>query len=297
MSLSGLQEPLDLLEQKDYTAAIEALERTVAALPAHLGAHVLLAHAYEAQQRWGRALEAWAEVQFLMPNSPIAEAGKRRVLRRIDGIKDGDEPLPLAGFPDADAEPADPMAADAPPEEEPQERDPEDEDDGSSSTEGASGLTELRRQAEQEARQGGARPGLADDDSSADPPSSPEESATPEEQVEQFEDEGDADDLDRLIDKLQSARIDTEPDAAADAPPPSSEETGTEAPDEDDSDEDDPGEVVSETLARIHEGQGDYEKAAYIYAQLAEQEPDQAEEFREKAAEMREKANDMDETS
>ena len=292
MSLSDLQEPLDLLEQKDYTAAVEVLERKVAALPAHLGAHVLLAHAYEAQQRWGRALEAWADAQFLMPNSPTAETGKRRVLRRIEGIEDGDEPLPLAEFPDPDAQPADPATADAPPEEEPRERDPEDEDDESSSTEGASGLTELRRQAEREARQGGARPGLADDVSSADPPSSPDESATPEEQIEQLEDEGDADDLDRLIDKLQSARIDTDPDAAADAPPPSSEETGAEAPDEDD-----PGEVVSETLARIHEGQGDYERAAHIYAQLAEQEPDQAEEFREKAAEMRGKADDMDETS
>ena len=292
MSLSDLQEPLDLLEQKDYTAAVEVLERKVAALPAHLGAHVLLAHAYEAQQRWGRALEAWADAQFLMPNSPTAETGKRRVLRRIEGIEDGDEPLPLAEFPDPDAQPAGPMTADASPEEEPQEREPADEDDEPSSTEGASGLTELRRQAEREARQGGARPGLADDISSADPPSSPEESATPEEQIEQLEDEGDADDLDRLIDKLQSARIDTDPDAAADAPPPSSEETGAEAPDEDD-----PGEVVSETLARIHEGQGDYERAAHIYAQLAEQEPDQAEEFREKAAEMRKKADTTDETS
>ena len=292
MSLSDLQEPLDLLEQKDYTAAVEVLERKVAALPAHLGAHVLLAHAYEAQQRWGRALEAWADAQFLMPNSPTAETGKRRVLRRIEGIEDGDEPLPLAEFPDPDAQPAGPMTADASPEEEPQEREPADEDDEPSSTEGASGLTELRRQAEREARQGGARPGLADDISSADPPSSPEESATPEEQIEQLEDEGDADDLDRLIDKLQSAQIDTDPDAAAEPPPPSSEETGAEAPDEDD-----PGEVVSETLARIHEGQGDYERAAHIYAQLAEQEPDQAEEFREKAAEMRGKADNMDETS
>ena len=292
MSLSDLQEPLDLLEQKDYTAAVEVLERKVAALPAHLGAHVLLAHAYEAQQRWGRALEAWADAQFLMPNSPTAETGKRRVLRRIEGIEDGDEPLPLAEFPDPDAQPAGPMTADASPEEESQEREPADEDDEPSSTEGASGLTELRHQAEREARQGGARPGLADDVSSADPPSSPEESATPEEQIEQLEDEGDADDLDRLIDKLQSARIDTDPDAAAEAPPPSSEETGAEAPDEDD-----PGEVVSETLARIHEGQGDYERAAHIYAQLAEQEPDQAEEFREKAAEMRKKADTTDETS
>ncbi|PSQ92891.1 MAG: hypothetical protein BRD30_01975, partial [Bacteroidetes bacterium QH_2_63_10] len=268
MSLPDLQEPLDLLEQKDYTAAVEVLEQKVAALPAHLGAHVLLARSYEAQERWGRALEAWADAQFLMPNSPIVETGKRRVLRRIDGIEDGDEPLPLAEFPDPDAQPADPTTADASPEEEPQEREPVDEDDDSSSTEGASGLTELRHQAEREARQGGARPGPADDVSSADSSSSPEESATPEEQIERLEDEGDTDDLDRLIDKLQSARIDADPDAVADAPPPSSGETAAEAPDEDDPNEDDPGEVVSETLARIHEGQGDYEEAAHIYAQL-----------------------------
>jgi hypothetical protein len=49
--------------------------------------------------------------------------------------------------------------------------------------------------------------------------------------------------------------------------------------------------VVSETLARIHEGQDDYEKAAYIYAQLAEQEPHRADEFRQKAREMKRKAD------
>ncbi|WP_341476668.1 tetratricopeptide repeat protein, partial [Salinibacter ruber] len=84
MSVPDLQEPLALLEQEDYDAAIATLHDTVRALPAHLGAHVLLAHAYESQERWAEALQSWAEARFLMPNSPIAEAGTQRVLRRLE---------------------------------------------------------------------------------------------------------------------------------------------------------------------------------------------------------------------
>ena len=289
MPLPDLQEPLTLLERKDFDAAVEELEQKVSALPAHLGAQVLLAHAYEAQKRWENALEAWANAHFLMPNSPIAKAGKRRVLRRMDGITGDDEslfaemPPPLSPTP-TETSPAD----DA-------EGSPEETDDAS---EDDFGLAQLRRQAEREARQGGARPGLADEPPTPPSPDEPSEesSSTPEEQIEHLDDGEEPDDLDRLINKLQSARIDPDPEAEMSTPPPTPEDSDD--PSAGDEEEHDPAEeVVSETLAKIHEGQNDYEKAAHIYAQLAEQEPGRADEFRAKAAEMREKADGADEDS
>lgn len=298
MSLPDLQEPLTLLEQEDFDKAIDVLEQKVTTLPAHLGAHVLLAYAHEGRQQWEDALNAWKEVHFLLPNSPLASAGKQRVLRRMDGLEGGVEaPRPTEGHP---ARPADaasrPPVADGPDADNGAEDDaeademrPKPEDmgpDESSSAPDDDGLAQLRRQAEREARQGGARPGLADPSSSVDAPPPPDEpSSTPEEQVEQFKEEESSDDLDHLIDKLESARIEPDPDAEAEPPP---EEP---APPEGPTSEDDTEEVVSETLARIHEGQGDYEKAAHIYAQLADQEPHRADEFRQKAQEMRRKAD------
>ncbi len=283
MSLPDLQHPLALLEQKDVDTAIDVLEQKVTALPAHLGAHVLLAYAFEAQQRWDKALESWENARFLMPNSPIAEAGKRRVLRRMDGIETDAGPLgPDAPSATGSTRPEE-TAPSASSEDDDAEADPNREEESSAED---SGLAQLRQQAEREARQGGARPGLTDEPLSTDSPPPPEApSSTPEEQVEQFEDEDGSNDLDRLIDKLQSARIDPDPDAEADAPPPESD------PD------DETEEVVSETLARIHEGQEDYQKAAHIYEKLANQEPDRAAEFQEKADEVRAKADELDDNT
>jgi len=283
MSVPDLQEPLALLEQEDYDDAIAVLNDMVAALPAHLGAHVLLAHAYETQERWEEALQSWAEARFLMPNSPIAETGTQRVLRRLEE-HDGTSfafafppSLKTESPPDADT---DGNEGDSTPTDAEEEPSP-DEDDG---------LAQLRRQAEREARQGGARPGLSDTPPSSDRPPSPDATPpTPEEQVEQLEDEGDTDDLDHLIDELQSARIEPDAKAEADTPPPDvADEAGM--PEDDDTED-----IVSETLARIHEGQDDYQEAARIYAALAEQEPDRADEFQEKADEMRRKADESDE--
>jgi tetratricopeptide (TPR) repeat protein len=285
MSVPDLQEPLTLLEQEDYDAAITTLADKVAALPAHLGAHVLLAHAYETQERWEEALQSWAEARFLMPNSPIAEAGTQRVLRRLEEHNGASfafafpPSLKTQSPSDADTDTDDTDADDAPPDE------PED-----TPSDADSGLSQLRRQAEREARQGGARPGLSDAPPASDLPSSPsEDPPTPEEQIEQLEDEGDTDDLDYLISELQSARIEPEPEAEADTPPPDTDEAAEETEDPDTED------IVSETLARIHEGQGDYQEAARIYATLAEQEPDRADEFQEKADAMREKADTSNE--
>jgi len=86
-------------------------------------------------------------------------------------------------------------------------------------------------------------------------------------------------DLDRLIDELEGARIDPQPDIEG-APEPNL-----------DSDVDD---MVSETLARIYIGQEQYTEAARVYVRLAHQDPDRADEYREKAAELREQARDAD---
>jgi len=281
MSVPDLQEPLALLEREDYDTAIAMLEEKIAALPAHVGAHVLLAHAYETQERWKDALQSWAEARFLMPNSPIAEAGTQRVLRRLE--KDDENSFAFA-FPPS-------LKTQAP-----SDADPVDDPEASGETtnkqdDQASGLAQLRRQAEREARKGGARPNLSDVPSSSDLPSTPDESPpTPEEQVEELEDEGGTDDLDHLINELQSARIEPEPDAETEAPPPDSAV-------EEDFENDDTTDIVSETLARIHEGQGDYQEAARIYETLADQEPERAEEFQEKADEMREKADESTDES
>lgn len=87
----------------------------------------------------------------------------------------------------------------------------------------------------------------------------------------------DDDDLDSLIDRLESARIVPGPDL--DALPP---------PDLDDEIED----MVSETLARIYASQGQYHEAARVYEQLAIQHPDRSLEFLQSAADMRSRAAD-----
>jgi tetratricopeptide (TPR) repeat protein len=268
MAVPDLQDALDHLQQENVDAAISSLERKIGELPAHLTAHVVLARAHEAKHQWEQALQCWENVYFLMPNSPVARAGKRRVLRQMDRDEEAEEideaspstppstePTPPADAP-ADASPADETEPAA---------DEDDEDAPTTATEAVSELEELRRQAEDEARQGGARPELAD------PPDGPDE--TPEERVGEIEEEDE--DLDRLIDELESAHIEPSPDVD-DVPAPDLE--------------DDVDDLVSETLARIHEAQDQYRKAAQIYVKLASQEPDRAREYLEKAAEMRQQA-------
>lgn len=80
------------------------------------------------------------------------------------------------------------------------------------------------------------------------------------------------DDLERLIDELESARIVPHPDLE-DLEPPDLE--------------DEIDDMVSETLARIYASQQKYLEAARVYDQLAQQQPEQADTFLQQAAEMR----------
>jgi tetratricopeptide (TPR) repeat protein len=350
-------------------AAISTLEATVDELPAHLPAQVLLARAYETNDQWEKALRAWENARFLMPNSPTVKVGRERALRHLDedpeersdppsapttepesdrtegdpkiGTQEGSaspedarpkdvEPEaphrpdasstapssktspksslesspapPAAGSPDEPADettsPTDP-SEDAPSAHESlQEEDSEDKDaeeelsdgglpDGptpdSFGSEGPSGLDELRQRAEQEARQGGSRPGLARQPSTPQP----DEPETPDEDDPEAgpETEDVTGDLDRLIRELESARIEPTPD-------PDDPEDEYPEPDLDDDIDD----LVSETLARIYAGQEQYREAARIYVKLASQEPSRARHHLQNAAEMREKADAQEAT-
>ena len=140
-----------------------------------------------------------------------------------------------------------------------------------------SDLEQLRRQADAEAQRGGTRGGPRPSSDAADDPS-----ASPSDL------DADFDDLDRLIEELESARITPAPDPqdapAPDVPepdamePPAAEET------------DDADDLVSETLARIYASQGKYREAMRAYIKLAAQKPDQMRPLLEKAAAMREEA-------
>ena len=281
MAVPDLQDALDCLQQEDVDGAITILEGKVEELPAHLTAYVLLARAHEAKHQWQQALQSWENVYFLMPNSPVAREGKRRVLRKMDRSEEAEDieeaapSSPSSSNPEADPAPSpqDPPTDDDSPASESAETAPADktaEDEATTASKAVSELEKLRRQAEDEARQGGARPELTD---TPETPSGDGSSSTPEERIDQMEEEGD--DLDRLIDELESARIEPDPDME-EVPAPDLE--------------DDVDDIVSETLARIHEAQDKYRKAAQIYVKLASQEPDQARHYLEKAAEMRRKA-------
>lgn len=280
MSLPDLESPLALLEQNNLDAAIDVLQQKVNALPAHLVAHVLLARAYEAREDWTQALKAWEEVRVLMPNSPVAREGKRRVLRHMEGSEDASGRSMEAVLPDVDVgtSPGDPASAEPSPDDDSQEESPTEE--ASDSTDASDALERLRRHVEREARRGGARPDLSEE-ARASETGDEGELSTPEEQIEKFETEDSGDDLDSLIEELEAARI--EPNPQGQEPP---------TPDL----ESEKGEVVSETLAQIHENQSNFEDAAQIYEKLAAQEPDRADEFKEKAAEMRRKADSNDDS-
>ena len=272
MAVPDLKDAIDHLQERDLEAAIAALEAKIEELPAHLTAHVLLARTYETKHQWTEALKAWENVHFLMPNSPVGQEGKARVLHRLNRPEEADDAAPSSDEGPLPSPPASHSAPDEPEAASIDSESPEREmPDSSTSEDSPSDLQQLRQQAEEEARRGGARSNLAAASSVGSSEDGPPPS--PEERVDQLED--DENDLDRLIDKLQSAEIEPDPDAET-APPPELE--------------DDIDDLVSETLARIHEAQDQYEKAAQIYVKLASQEPDRTREHLEKAVEMRKQA-------
>ncbi len=86
----------------------------------------------------------------------------------------------------------------------------------------------------------------------------------------------DFEDLDRLIEELESARIVPDPEPHAIPPPDLENEID---------------DMVSETLAKIYASQNQFEEAARVYEKLAARQPERATEFLHLATEMRRKAS------
>ena len=275
MAVPDLQDALDCLQQKDVDGAISSLEAKIDELPAHLTAHVLLARAYETKRQWARALSCWENVHFLMPNSPVAREGKQRVLEHMNEPDDTADDEPADVQDQTSSEPSEQSTTGT--------EDPTDSgavDGGeippSPDAAGPSNLDELRQQADDAAQKRRARTSRSEapgGPSPAENASNGESGARPADASET----GAESDLDHLIDELESARIEPDPDLDEVDPPDLSNDVD---------------DLVSETLARIHEAQDQYREAAQIYVKLASQEPEQARSYLERAAEMREKAEE-----
>ena len=254
-----IQTPLDLLNEGKSGEAIPQLEFLVQHMPSHVTAHVLLAQAYSREERWRESLSAWQNAQFLMPNSPAIRKGLRQVLRILSR-----QPMPQRETLRPESPP--PVEKDAPPPdvdmlalgsapkpvniiEEPIEPPPLDEE-----------------------------PVLAEE-IAAEPPPLPADIKTVQSSpakrpilsplvppvlatlVENGMGIAADEELDHLIEELESARI---------VPKPEHEVVPAEVHDSE------IGEVASETLARIYEGQKKFEEAAIVYEKLAVLQPEKS---------------------
>ena len=290
--------PLDLTDIRqrmahEPDAAIMQLRRWVEKAPGYTLARMLLAEAYGAAGRKDEATAAWRDVKLLAPDSPLpstalSDFGAMDQTETPAASEDG--PADVSGhFPDPSKRAGDEedlpagkrrrRKKDEPPPRDfrellesegrkqsvaPDVRPDEPEAPGTRTNE-----PELHRPPDAEEPE----PETSTDKFARQQPADEEAKLRPSKQSEGL---SEYEDLDRLIEELESARI--EPDVETpDIPGPSL-----------DNDIDD---MVSETLARIHEAQEQYAEAARIYVRLAAQEPDRAEEYKQKAAAMRERAN------
>jgi tetratricopeptide (TPR) repeat protein len=249
---------LERVEHDDATDAdVSALEQWVDDAPEHVTGHLALARACEGRQRWEQARRHWRCAALLQPSSPAVRAGLRRTARRLS---DDETTVPLTL-------PADVLAPDGGPPPE----------------------TEFEAASEKKPETASATDPETDDTTNTPRSEAPSEDAPSEQapsadalspraaertvlhELEEDLPEGAEDRaLDGLIEDLQRARIDPAPDPD-DVP----------APDLDAEDDDD--DMVSPTLARIYEAQGQHAEAARVYRRLAEQHPARAEEYRRRA--------------
>jgi tetratricopeptide (TPR) repeat protein len=258
MATSVIQDALGLLRDQSVTEAIDCLESAVVATPAYPAAYVLLARAYESRKDWGAARSAWEQAFILMPHSPTVQEGRKRVRTVLREQRQTQQPpsRPGARVPRPEsgtAKPSEPLPRNV----------PSDEEKGEaalpslSMDEGPADLDALRAQTEHASHQQHPSP----PDAEAFGPS-----------LDDIDD-----DLDHLIEELQSARI--RPDPTIDDLPDSELD-------------DDIEDMVSETLARIYASQGAYHEAARVYVQLAVQKPEQSESLLREASKMRQKARE-----
>ncbi len=83
MPFHDLQDAITFLEKREPGEAAVLLEPMVDEMPAYAAARVLLARAYEAQNRWPAALSVWREALHLVPNSSVVRQGVERAVSRI----------------------------------------------------------------------------------------------------------------------------------------------------------------------------------------------------------------------
>jgi len=238
MPVSDLQEVVQLIESGKADEVVPTLEYLAGLYPMSVTAQVLLARAYEAEAHWEQALETWQWASILMPNSPAVREGLERTVWAISGTS------PVSGY-DTGATVSPDLV---PPE-----------------TDDFVDLTEQPDMAPHFFREEPASPPA---------PARPQAPAVVHDRTDPVP-HVDYDDLDRLIEELESARITPDPDISE-----------MPAPEVDDEADD----MVSETLARIYAAQRQYDEAARVYEILAAQQPDRAREFFALASEMRSRA-------
>ena len=241
MSISAIDKAYWHLKQGKSDEAIPVLKQLVQKLPTYVTPHVLLAWAYEAREQWSEALDTWQHAYFLMPNSPAVHQGLQRAMKASSET--------AFTSPSTSTEEAPPLS-ETPPEQEanpapPHAEQPTEDESGQPSPSRPSAPSKLLSELSK----------------------SPETLSSPAE----------FDHLDRLIDELEAARIEPQPDL--DELP---------SPDLENEIED----VVSETLARIYVAQKQYHEAARAFKKLAEQDPSRSQEFLEKAEEMQHRARE-----
>src|SRR5690606_25775720 len=109
---TAIQAAARLLADGEIGEAARRLEALVQAAPAYPAAHVLLAKAYEAAERWDDALGAWHQAYFLVPGSPLVRRERQRLLDaqvRAALPADWSRPTPTAPSEGGSA-PAEPLA-------------------------------------------------------------------------------------------------------------------------------------------------------------------------------------------
>ena len=311
---------IEFLREGQAEKAIPHLEEITRKLPAHVAAHALLAQAYTIEKLYEKAKSAWQNALFLMPNSPSIQKGFKRVLNELASQQKLKETL----FNPDTLDQKDQLQVDQPisfpdPETETnnlQEQSPADQNVQPEETDGAPALlvnpsshhsidpeeikqilpdtipltdTSQEEQTEQEPLAGAeetiAYPELPvisiptvsptiSESKNGNPLPVPPILSTYVQNLKEWKDD---EELDHLIEELESARI---------VPKPEHEHIEAPALDTDIED------MVSETLARIYEGQNQLLKAAEMYDKLAVANPSKAESFIARAKELRSKRTD-----
>ena len=244
MSTPDLRSAASLLEKGDYDGARITLERLVDHDQAYVAAHVLLAKIAESQARFKDAILHWEHAYSINPMSTeVSVSYESAVLRTL--------------LPNPASAPIREMNL-VPPLEEINESE---HDPDVMKSEGSAPDSSVPKEIESEK--------IVLGDSTPNPSDSAVTKSVvrPEKQlwVERIED------LDRLIDELDSAHIIPDPDI----------ENISDAELRNDIDD-----VVSETLARIYASQNYFSEAGDVYEKLAVQHPTRKDEFAEKAADM-----------